>query len=174
MFGEAGEVEGEFAADDQLLQEFVGDQLVLLRVGLRGEGDFERGDVAEVEVGAEIGGGVGGGFVAVARRSGAGCRRGNGVSAALGFEAAAAEAGGGRDGVIDLAGGDECGDVCGGDLGVEMRCGGRCQRCLTSALGSGREVVAGGVCGFWGGWCRRRIRACRTSDMGTMQLESTA
>ena len=75
-----------------------------------------------MEVWAEIGGGVGGGFVAM-----------GGVAAeivveevgeqALGFEAAAAEDGGRRDGMIDLAGGDELGNVAVSDVGVEMRRG---------------------------------------------------
>ncbi len=42
MFGEAREIEGQLAADDQLFQKFVGQELVLPRVVLDSECHFER------------------------------------------------------------------------------------------------------------------------------------
>src|SRR5581483_6342239 len=59
----AGEVEGKLAADDQLFEELAGDEAMPVGVVADGESDFEGGDVSGVEVGAQLGGSVGGWLV---------------------------------------------------------------------------------------------------------------
>ena len=50
---EAGEIERQFAAHDQLFQKFFRDQLVLLGVFLHRQRDFERRDMPEVQIRAQ-------------------------------------------------------------------------------------------------------------------------
>jgi hypothetical protein len=114
------EIERKFAADDQFLQELVGDQIVFLCVAFGRQRDLERRDLAEVQVGAQPGGRVRGRLVALA-----------GVAPQVPFkedvqsllrgEPAAGESDRRSNRVVNLAGGDQRRDRARGHRGVPGR-----------------------------------------------------
>src|SRR5678816_1597781 len=62
----ARKIERQLALDDQLFQKLVRNKPAPGSASLHGERDFERRELAEVQIGAEAGGGVGRRFVLLA------------------------------------------------------------------------------------------------------------
>ena len=160
------EVERQFAADDQLFQKLVGHQLCSLGVIANRQRDFERRDVAEMQVRAEVRGGVGGGLVLLARSSGSAARRGNVRRQSAAARRPAGLARG--NAVIDLAGATS--PRCSPHVRVQAEV--QAQRSHAhrrNRLEKARQQAVDLRTNRIGCVSRFRSRSC-----GTMQLESTA